>query len=59
MSEWRNLDQKHHHYRLLEHLIQSLGGEIIDSYQVTQNIQGASLVDLLKMAEDKPLKQAI
>lgn len=54
MSEWENPDQHHHHYQLFEHLLQMLGGEIIDSYQVMQNVQNASLADLLDLAEDTP-----
>lgn len=54
MSEWQNLDQQHHHYRLFEHLLEMLGGEITDSYQMMQNIRKACLADLLNLAEDTP-----
>lgn len=31
MSEWQNLDQKHHHFRLFEHLLSQVGGELFES----------------------------
>ena len=54
LSEWQNLDQKHHHYQLFEHLLVMLGGEVIDSYQVMQEIREACLADLLDLAENTP-----
>lgn len=54
MGDWQNLDQQHHHYQLFEHLLEMLGGEIIDSYQVMQDVRGACLADLLDLAEDTP-----
>lgn len=54
MSDWQNLDQKHHHFQLFEHLLVLLGGEVMDSYQVMEDIKNASLTDLLDLAEDTP-----
>lgn len=54
MSEWQNQDQQQHHYRLFEHLLKKLGGEIMDSYQIAQDVRDACLADLLDLAEDTP-----
>lgn len=54
MSDWQNPDQKHHHFQLFEHLLVLLGGEVMDSYQVMEDIKNASLTDLLDLAEDTP-----
>lgn len=51
MSEWQNLDQKHHHYRLFEHLISLVGGEIIESYDMEREVKKAGLEELLDWAE--------
>jgi hypothetical protein len=51
MSEWQNLDQKHHHYRLFEHLLSQVGGEIIESYELEQGMKKAGLGELLDWAE--------
>lgn len=51
MSEWQNLDQKHHHYRLFEHLVSLVGGEIFESYDMEQEVKQAGLEELLDWAE--------
>ncbi|PLP87461.1 hypothetical protein CYD26_21410 [Pseudomonas sp. FFUP_PS_473] len=51
MSEWQNLDQKHHHYRLFEHLVSLVGGEILESYDMEQEVKTAGLEKLLGWAE--------
>ncbi len=51
MSEWQNLDQKHHHHRLFEHLLSQVGGEVVESYQLKQGVKNAGLVELLDLAE--------
>lgn len=51
LSDWQNLDQKHHHYKLFEHLLELLGGEIVDSYHVLQEVKSAPLSKLLDLAE--------
>lgn len=51
MSEWQNLDQKHHHYRLFEHLVTLVGGEIFESYDMEQEVKKAGLAELLDCAE--------
>ncbi|MNJ64988.1 hypothetical protein D3C77_609780 [compost metagenome] len=51
MSDWQNLDQKHHHYRLFEHLLSLVGGEIIESYAMEQGVKKAGLAELLDRAE--------
>lgn len=51
MSEWQNLDQKHHHYRLFEHLVSLVGGEIIESYDMEREVKKAGLEELLDWAE--------
>lgn len=51
MSEWQNLDQKHHHYRLFEHLLTLVGGEIFESYDIEQEVKKAGLEELLDWAE--------
>lgn len=51
MSEWQNLDQKHHHYRLFEHLVSLVGGEIFESYDMEQEVKKAGLEELLDWAE--------
>jgi len=50
LSEWQNEDQKYHHYRLLEHLLEMLGGEIVERYQVNRDIEQMTLVELLEVA---------
>ncbi|WP_016972080.1 ParA family protein [Pseudomonas tolaasii] len=51
MSEWQNLDQKHHHFRLFEHLLSQVGGEVFESYQMEQEMKVAGLEKLLDWAE--------
>lgn len=51
MSEWQNIDQKHHHYRLFEHLVSLVGGEICESYTMEQEVKKAGLEELLDWAE--------
>lgn len=51
MSEWQNLDQKHHHYRLFEHLVSLAGGEIFESFDMEQEVKQAGLEELLDWAE--------
>lgn len=51
LSDWQNLDQKHHHLRLFEHLLAQVGGELIESYQMEQELKGAGLETLLDWAE--------
>lgn len=51
LSDWQNLDQKHHHFRLFEHLVELLGGEILDSVNVLQSVKSAPLSELLDLAE--------
>lgn len=52
LSKWQNEDQEHHHYRLFEHLLELLGGEIIDSYDLKRQIEGMPLTELLDLADD-------
>lgn len=51
LSDWQNLDQKHHHYKLFEHLLELLGGGIMDSFDVMQSVKTAPLSKLLDLAE--------
>jgi len=46
-SEWEDEMQKHHHYLLFEHLLQMVGGEIVEPYYHQQEIKGLSLAELL------------
>ncbi|VVO96147.1 hypothetical protein PS865_02601 [Pseudomonas fluorescens] len=50
LSEWQNEDQKYHHYRLFEHVLEMLGGEIVERYQVNRDIEQMALVELLEVA---------
>lgn len=51
LSDWQNLDQKHHHFKLFEHLLELLGGEIMHSFDVMQSVKSAPLSELLDLAE--------
>lgn len=51
LSEWQNEDQYNHHYHLLEELLQKLGGRIMESYSLQQEIGTLSLAGLLELAE--------
>ncbi|MCF5141173.1 AAA family ATPase [Pseudomonas sp. PA-6-1D] len=51
LSDWQNLDQKHHHFKLFEHLLELLGGEIMDSFDVMQSVKSAPLSELLDLAQ--------
>ncbi|MNN52679.1 hypothetical protein D3C81_1673930 [compost metagenome] len=51
LSEWENLDQKHHHYQVFEHLLNTVGGEILEAYQVAYELKDAKLAELLEWAE--------
>jgi hypothetical protein len=49
-SGWQSEDQEFHHYRLFEHLLEFLGGEIIAA---SVRIEDMSLVELLDLAETR------
>lgn len=51
LSDWENVDQEHHHYRLFEHLLELTGGEIADRYSLNAQIRDMSLVQMLELAK--------
>lgn len=51
LSEWRDEDQRHHHYQLLEAVITKLGGTIVESYSLQLQIERMNLCELLDMAD--------
>lgn len=51
LSEWENIDQKHYHYQVFEHLLNTVGGEILEAYQVAYELKDAKLAELLEWAE--------
>ena len=58
LSEWQNKDQEHHHYKLFEHIVEMLGGEISETYQVTREIEQMTLVELLDLADSRRASHA-
>jgi hypothetical protein len=55
LSDWQNEDQYNHHYQLLEELLQKLGGRIMESYSLEQQIGTLSLSGLLELAKKNSL----
>lgn len=53
LSEWEDEMQEHHHYLLFEHLLQMVGGEVVEPYHYEQEIKSLSLGELLDQASVK------
>ncbi|WP_338523982.1 AAA family ATPase [Pseudomonas batumici] len=49
MSDWQDPQQEYYHYRLFEHLLQLVGGDIMDSFYFQQEIDGMNLHELLDL----------
>lgn len=50
LSGWEDEVQEHHHYLLFEHLLQMVGGEVVEPYNLEQEIKSLSLAELLDRA---------
>ncbi|AQZ32614.1 hypothetical protein BHQ29_04550 [Pseudomonas sp. LPH1] len=51
LEEWNDEDQMDHYYNLLVHLIDMLGGEILEGQHLKQEIEDMPLAQLLELAE--------
>lgn len=51
LTGWHNTDQEDHYYRLFEHLLELLGGEITDGHFLLRRIESMTLAALLDLAE--------
>lgn len=50
-GDWHNKDQEEHYYRLFEHLLELLGGQITDGCSLQRDIESMALAELLDLAE--------
>lgn len=53
LEDWHNEEQKMHYYQLFEHLLEMLGGEVVEAYDLKNQIERMTLAELLELAQSR------